>query len=243
MEIFWSTIARYNAATWRWQIVIVAAAVLLTLMLYRHPGKRVEQAMKLFLALLNVWIALVYYLVYGYERSYSNVMVLFWALMAVLWLYDLFAGATHFKRTRRPGLLSMLLYLMPMIYPLFSLMRGLTFPMMTMPVMPCSVVVFTLGLMVAFTERINLFAVLYLGHWAFIGLAKVYFFGIPEDYLLAVSTIPALYLFFREYVRSDTNRNRKPDARVFNLLLTVICLVVGAFFMATLLPYLHPDLW
>ena len=67
--------------------------------------------------------------------------------------------------------------------------------MMTMPVMPCSVAVFTIGLMLAFTHRINIFLVLFLCHWALIGLAKVYFFGIPEDFLLAASTVPALYLF------------------------------------------------
>ena len=40
-------------------------------------------------------------------------------------------------------------------------------------------------------------------HWALIGLSKVYFFGIPEDYLLACSIVPALYIFFREYIRSN----------------------------------------
>ena len=38
-------------------------------------------------------------------------------------------------------------------------------------------------------------------HWALIGLSKVYFFGIPEDYLLACSIVPALYLFFQIHPR------------------------------------------
>lgn len=238
MEIFWNTIARYNAATWQWQIVIVVVAVLLTVLLYRHPARWVQQSMKLFLVLVNAWIAVVYYLVYCYERSYSNVLALFWGIMSVLWLYDLLTDGTHFSRTRRSTAFAMLLYLMPMIYPLFSILRGMSFPMMTMPVMPCSVVVFTLGLMLAFTERINIFLVLFLSHWALIGLAKVYFFGIPEDYLLAVSTVPALYLFFREYIERNRELRTKPDARILNGLLLVICLVVGLFFTATLLPYI-----
>ena len=156
--------------------------------------------------------------------------------MAVIWLYDLYADFTRFERTSRPNGFALLLYLMPLAYPLFSLARGLSFPMMTMPVMPCSVAVFTIGLMLAFTHRINIFLVLFLCHWALIGLAKVYFFGIPEDFLLAASTVPALYLFFREYIAKNRELRTKPDARMLNGLLILLCIVIGLFFTATLSP-------
>ncbi len=235
MEIFWNTIARYNAATWPWQIAIVLLAALLTILLYVRPTQGVKRAVKLFLAGLNGWIAVVYYLVYCAERSYSNVLALFWGIMALIWLYDLFADFTRFERTSRPNGFALLLYLMPLAYPLCSLARGLSFPMMTMPVMPCSVAVFTIGLMLAFTRRINIFLALFLCHWALIGLAKVYFFGIPEDFLLAASTVPALYLFFREYIAGNSELHTKPDARTLNGLLILLCIVIGLFFTATLL--------
>ena len=235
MEIFWNTIARYNAATWPWQIAIVAAAAVLTVLLYLRPTQNVKRAMKLFLAGLNAWIAVVYYLVWCGQRSHSDVLALFWGIMAVIWLYDLYADFTRFERTSRPNGFALLLYLMPLAYPLFSLARGLSFPMMTMPVMPCSVAVFTIGLMLAFTHRINIFLVLFLCHWALIGLAKVYFFGIPEDFLLAASTVPALYLFFREYIAKNRELRTKPDARMLNGLLILLCIVIGLFFTATLL--------
>ncbi len=155
--------------------------------------------------------------------------------MAAIWLYDLYADFTRFERTGRPNGFALLLYLMPLAYPLFSLARGLSFPMMTMPVMPCSVAVFTIGLMLAFTRRINIFLVLFLCHWALIGLAKVYFFGIPEDFLLAASTVPALYLFFREYIAKNRELRTKPDARALNGLLILLCILIGLFFTATLL--------
>ena len=77
--------------------------------------------------------------------------------------------------------------------------------------------------------------VLFLCHWALIGLAKVYFFGIPEDFLLAASTVPALYLFFREYIAKNRELRTKPDARMLNGLLILLCIVIGLFFTATLL--------
>lgn len=234
MEIFWNTIARYNAATWPWQIAIVAAAAVLTVLLYLRPTQNVKRAMKLFLAGLNAWIAVVYYLVWCGQRSHSDVLALFWGIMAVIWLYDLYADFTRFERTSRPNGFALLLYLMPLAYPLFSLARGLSFPMMTMPVMPCSVAVFTIGLLLAFSKRVNLFVILFLCHWALVGFSKIYFFGIPEDLLLASASVPALYLFFKEYIDLNFRRDTKPDLRVMNFLLAAMCTALGVFFSVTI---------
>ena len=57
--------------------------------------------------------------------------------------------------------------------------------------MPCSVALYTIGLLLAFSKRVNLFVILFLCHWSLIGLSKVYFFGIPEDLLLAGALVPA----------------------------------------------------
>lgn len=44
---------------------------------------------------------------------------------------------------------------------------------------------------------------LILVHWALIGFTKTYFFQIPEDFLLASSAVPGLYLFFKEYIAAN----------------------------------------
>ena len=203
MEIFWNTIASYNAATWPVQILLTLVAATLTLLLYLRPTPGVRIAMKTFMALLNFWIAGVYYLLYGEQREHNDMLALFWAIMGCIWVYDLVVGRT--------------------------------FPMVTTPVMPCSVAVFTIGLMLAFSERINIVLAMFLCHWALIGLSKVYFFGIPEDYLLACSIVPALYIFFREYIRSNEGRPTKPSPRVLNALLVVLCIIIGASFAFTML--------
>ena len=56
-----------------------------------------------------------------------------------------------------------------------------------------------------------------------------------EDFLLAASTVPALYLFFREYIAKNRELRTKPDARMLNGLLILLCIVIGLFFTATLL--------
>ena len=108
--------------------------------------------------------------------------------------------------------------------------------MMTMPVMPCSVAVFTIGLMLAFTHRINIFLALFLCHWALIGLAKVYFFGIPGRLPAGrLDRAGALPLFSANTSPRTANLRTKPDARMLNGLLILLCIVIGLFFTATLL--------
>ena len=154
-------------------------------------------------------------------------------------IYDLAVGHASLQRTGNHKAFAALLFAMPLVYPLFSLLLGRTFPMITSPVMPCSVAVFTIGLMLVFSERANIVLAMFLCHWALIGLSKVYFFGIPEDYLLACSIVPALYLFFREYIRDNAGRPTKPSPRVLNALLAVMCLIIGCFFAFTLLHQLN----
>ena len=235
MDVFWNTIAAYNAATWPVQLLLVVVAAVLTLLLYLRPTRAVRVAMKVFMAALNFWIAGVYYFLYCAPREHYDILALFWTVMGCIWIYDLAAGHDSLGRTGRHSQFALALFCMPLVYPLFSLALGRTFPMMTSPVMPCSVAVFTVALMLAFSERANIVLATFLCHWALIGLSKVYFFGIPEDFLLACSVVPALFLFFRRYIRNRACESTKPSPRALNALLAVLCAVIGVFFTFTLL--------
>ena len=239
MEIFWNTIADYNSGTWVAQILIVLIAITLTTLLYFRPTHIVRIAMKLFMATLNLWIAGVYYMIYCQPREHHSTMALFWAIMGCIWIYDLIVGHASMERTDRHNHFALLLFAMPLLYPLCSLALGRHIPMITSPVMPCSVAVFTIGLMLAFSERVNIVLAMFLCHWALIGLSKVYFYGLPEDYLLACSVIPALYLFFREYIHANASKESKPSAKVLNALLLVLCIAIGGLFTFTLFEEFH----
>lgn len=127
------------------------------------------------------------------------------------------------------------LYAMPFLYPLLSWARGMEFPMMTTTVMPCSVAVFTIGLLLAFSRRVNLLVILFLCHWALIAFSKVYIYKIPEDLLLASATVPAIYLFFKNYFEQNLHKETKLGARLMNWFLILICIVVGVLLSMTLL--------
>lgn len=235
METFWSTIADYNRSTFAIQVLLTVAAAAVTAALFLRPSRGVRIAVKTMLVILNLWIAVVYYGIFCAPRDYNAVMAIFWSIMALVWGYDLLTGYTTFERTRRHRILPFVLLLVPLAYPLCSIARGMEFPTMTTPVMPCCLAVYTIGLMLAFSRRVNIFVVLLLCHWALLGLSKAYFYRIPEDYLLAACTVPALYLFLREYIRVNAHGRTKPGAGVLNALLLVVCGIIGAMFTAAVI--------
>ena len=142
---------------------------------------------------------------------------------------------TPFERNPKYKVLVGVLYAMPFLYPLLSWARGMEFPMMTTTVMPCSVAVFTIGLLLAFSRRVNLLVILFLCHWALIAFSKVYIYKIPEDLLLASATVPAIYLFFKNYFEQNLHKETKLGARLMNWFLILICIVVGVLLSMTLL--------
>lgn len=234
MEIFWNTIARYNEHTWWMQLIITAIGILLTGCLYYRPNISVKRAMKVYMVFLNSWIAIVYYLVYCDTRSYNYVLAIFWGVIAAIWLWDLLTGYTPFEPNRKYRILAGILYAMPFCYPILSYARGMEFPMMTTTVMPCSVAAFTIGLLLSFSRKVNLLVILFLCHWALIAFSKVYVYKIPEDLLLASATVPAIYLFFKNYVDQNLHKDSKPSARLMNGFLVVICIVIGIFLTVSL---------
>ena len=241
MNIFWETIAQYNAGTWIYQLIITLVGLWLTYSLFHHPTPAKKKGMKLYLIFINAWVAVVYYHIYCDPRSYSNALALFWGIMCFFWIYDLIVDYTPFELNHKHKKLAVLLCFLPLAYPLFSVARGMDFPMMTSPVMPCSVAVFTIGLLLAFSQRVNLFLILFLCHWALIGFPKTYFFQIPEDFLLASSAVPGLYLFFKEYIAANLHTATHLKARLVNITLLVVCGAISLLFMISMVCELAQD--
>lgn len=241
MNLFWETIAQYNAGTWIYQLIITLVGLWLTYSLFHHPTPAKKKGMKLYLIFINAWVAVVYYHIYCDPRSYSNALALFWGIMCFFWIYDLIVDYTPFELNHKHKKLAVLLCFLPLAYPLFSVARGMDFPMMTSPVMPCSVAVFTIGLLLAFSQRVNLFLILFLCHWALIGFTKTYFFQIPEDFLLASSAVPGLYLFFKEYIAANLHTATHLKARLVNITLLVVCGAISLLFMISMVCELAQD--
>jgi hypothetical protein len=162
-------------------------------------------------------------------------MALYWGVMAIAWIWDTVTDHTSFEYNKKYRVFAYFLLLSPFMYPLFSLLRGLSYPEIISPVMPCSVVTFTLGLLLLYSRKVNIFMVLLLCHWSLIGLIKTYFFQIPEDFILVSVSIPALYLFFNESFIRNLPKDTKPKAEHIHKLLILMCVMAGAVLVFFLL--------
>ena len=99
--------------------------------------------------------------------------------------------------------------------------------------MPCSVVVYTFGMLLYRANNVNIFIVLLLCHWSMIGLSKTFYFNIPEDYLLVGAAVPSIYYFFRGYFLDKVTGCSKPNKKVLHWLLLCMCIAIGCILATT----------
>lgn len=227
MEVFWKSIAAYNEATWIWQLCFIIAAAVLTCFLWFRPGKRIVLAVKALMVAESLWIAFVYYLDFCSTRDYSGVLTIFWCMVAAVWVYDMVTKFSTFEKSGKYRWWGLVMLLLPLLYPVISLLRGMTFPEMTTPMLPSGVALYMLGMLMTFNSKINFFAFIFILHWAIISISKIVIFNIPEDALLAIACLPAMYIFLSDAV-DRTPSPSKPSAKAVKILVFTITVLIGA---------------
>lgn len=233
MDAFWNSIALYNEATWLWQLVFVVLSAALAIVLWVRPCTWAKIAVKVLMVLESLWIAFVYYMKFCGIREHPNVMTIFWCMVAAAWVYDL---ATHFSSFQKSGKhvsWGVLMLILPLLYPVFSLIRGMSFPEMTTPMLPSGVALYMLGMLMTFNRKINFFAFIFILHWAFIAISKIRLFNIPEDALLAAACLPAMFIFFGEAAERACAGSSKPSVRAVKTLIFFVVLLIGICMVAS----------
>lgn len=230
-EIFWNSIADYNAATWPWQIVMMSIASVLTFILWFRPSEWAKTATKIYMVAVSLWIAFVYYMGFGSARDYSNVMTIFWCMIALSWIYDLATRFSTFQRSGKSGALGLVMLVLPLAYPFISVSRGLEFPQITTPMLPSAVALYMLGMLMTFNKKINFFAFLLVLHWSVIAISKISLFKIPEDALLAAACIPSMVIFVM-HVLKEYDRPHKPSCATVRMLVMAVALLLAGCMIA-----------
>ena len=206
-EIFWNSIADYNAATWPWQIVMMSIASVLTFILWFRPSEWAKTATKIYMVAVSLWIAFVYYMGFGSARDYSNVMTIFWCMIALSWIYDLATRFSTFQRSGKSGALGLVMLVLPLAYPFISVSRGLEFPQITTPMLPSAVALYMLGMLMTFNKKI------------------------PEDALLAAACIPSMVIFVM-HVLKEYDRPHKPSYATVRMLVMAVALLLAGCMIA-----------
>ena len=160
------------------------------------------------------------------SREYSNVMAIFWCLMAASWIYDLVTRFSTFQKSGKYRPWGIIMLILPLAYPAVSLLRGCEFPFMTTPMLPSAVALYMLGMLMAFNRKINFFAFILILHWAVTAISKIRIFGIPEDAILAAACIPSMVIFYLQML--DTcRRDLKPSYGPVKILIFAVAAVLA----------------
>lgn len=237
-SIFWETIAEYNTGTIWIQAAIAAIAIALVILESVSPSKRKAAVLKSYMAAVNFWIGIVYYLVFGSGRDYNQLMALLWIIMGGMWLFDARKGTEiRPEGDRSRKILSCIIMLLPAAYPVTSILIGREWPMLTTSVMPCSVAVFNVGVMLMFYSKVNIVMAMMLCHWSLAGLSKVYSYGIIEDYILGVGILPAAILLLKKYMAGLSGKPAKPSPKVLKVIFMLMIFIVFAAFTYSLIRY------
>lgn len=195
--------------------------------------------MKVFMALLNFWIAGVYYLVCCEPREHHDLLALFWAIMGCIWVYDLAVGHASLQRTGNHKAFAALLFAMPLVYPLFSLLLGRHLPddhlagdaLLGGGLHDRA----DAGLFGESQHRAGDVPLPLGADRTFEGLLLRHSGGLPAGMQHRPGAVPLLPRIHPRQRRRPT----KPSPRVLNALLAVMCLIIGCFFAFTLLHQLN----
>lgn len=80
-------------------------------------------------------------------------------------------------------------------YTLISRIFGHAYPSITTWLMPCPLVVYSITLLISFSTRVDYKILILLIFWVLTGLPKIFMFGVPEDFILFVSGILAIFIW------------------------------------------------
>jgi len=189
---FLKTMVDYNQATYPAQIFIFTVGLILTVLLYRKPGRITRIAMKAYLFFCFSWISMVFFIMHGSSELRKEFSAGLFGLIAICFLIDIFIDKMKFERNRTYDKGVFIFYTLFLAYPLVSLLLGREFLELVNWLMPCPLTVFTITLLISFMSKANYPVYALLIIWALTGAPKSILFDVPEDIILGLSGLYAI---------------------------------------------------
>lgn len=189
-QIFWDVIANYNVATWMIQILNLFCIVIGLSIAYKKNNARV---MKVVLGIINLYIAIIFFGVYGTEPIQKFFAMPLYIGIGVLFLKDAYCET---DTVNKPNMLQVCIYILYILYPWISLLLGNYFPRMVTYVMPCPIVCLSLVFYSTCKKKSKLLLLL-LTIWGLTGI-KSLLFDAYEDIILLICGIYGSWILYKE---------------------------------------------
>ncbi len=189
---FFAVFVRYNQSVWPLQVVLLGSA-LIAAWLTAFRGPRGATAALIILALLWIWMGVVYQ--GWFFRSINPAATIFMIVFlcqGLLLLYAAFTRRVEGMVLDSAGLIggALILYAL-VVYPALGYFLGHRYPASPTFGLPCPTTLFTLGLLLWMRPVPWLLFIIPLG-WAAIGTSAAVKLGVQEDFGLALGGAAAL---------------------------------------------------
>jgi hypothetical protein len=209
-EQWWGIIGAYGSRIWPIQIISIVIAIALVLYLFFKPGKGSNILMKIYLSLSFAWLGIVFFMTLGKGLAGNYFFGALFTLVGVLFALDIYRGKMEFRLpdVKWQKYLTIVLMLIVICYPLFSLAFGHNFPRLILAgTFPCPTTAFALLLLTVSLPRVDKIIHGILLFWAipfpiFIQIPK---YGVYEDSIMLVIGIYSLIMWVK-YWRSAKPR-------------------------------------
>lgn len=199
-EQFFEVFASYNVAVWPAQVVLVALAVSMTLLVLRSPEKA-GRFVSAGLALLWCWMGLAYHLAFFWHINPAApffAMLSLGASAAFAW-FGVVRASLNFKQgwsaSRVAGLAVIMFALAG--YPAIGAIIGHRYPAAPTFGLPCPITIFTFGILLMANRSFPKAVIVAPLLWAIIGSAAAFTLDVIQDLGLVAMIVLGAYMMLR----------------------------------------------
>jgi hypothetical protein len=209
-EMFWNRVSVYNEALWPVQVVMIFAAVLLTVRVFTKPGPRADVWMKAFLSFAFAWNGVVFFLIFVRNPISTATGVPLFFVVSILFAVDIFTRGTEFRLPDAKWGKALTFFWLALValYPLIGwVFLGHVYPNMLLPIFPCPLTVFAIALIAAAAPKADKKVFVALLPWALMGLPKCFgALDCYEDCILFAAGVYGLIVLIRSWKARPVSR-------------------------------------
>lgn len=196
-QAFWNVIGAYNQATWIFQILLFIF-IALSIVIARF-GICIWMP-KFALAITNLYIGLVFFLIYGTEPIQKFFAFPLYIAVGLLFLWE---TVKHKASDFEPfDQWRWILFCLIMLYPFISMLLGNSYPKMVVYIMPCPVISFSIIIYSCYKHKNKMLLAL-MTIWGLTGI-KAFFVSAYEDIILLICGIYCLGILVKQFRNQRT---------------------------------------
>ena len=200
VDQFFDVFRRYNESVFPAQIVLLFAALVVTVLIVR-PTKHSGTIIAGILSLLWLWMGVVYHIMFFSDINpmamvFGGLFILQSVLFSVTAIARVRPSSPAFRPsslTFRPSSLPFALFAYSLaLYPLLGYVMGHVYPANPTFGLPCPTTIFTFGVLLATNNKAPWSLLAIPIAWAAVGISAAVMFGVWEDLGLAAAAVLAI---------------------------------------------------